>query len=167
MRLILANSGETSIPLKEELKAVKHYVDIERLRFDDKFDYQIMVDPEIDQDFIEIPPMIIQPFVENAILHGLIHSKEKGHININIKLQDDYLFCVIEDNGVGREKAQQIREASGIKRKSRGVIITRERLEILNKQSKDKFAVNVIDLKDGDGNPRGTRVELNILYFDD
>jgi LytS/YehU family sensor histidine kinase len=167
MRLILTNSGETSIPLKEELKAVRHYIDIERLRFDNKFDCQISVDPEIDQEFIEIPPMIIQPFVENAILHGLIHSNAEGHIKIDIRLQDDYLFCSIEDNGVGREKAQQIRESSGIKRKSRGVIITKERLEILNKQSQDKFAVRVIDLKDAAGNPTGTRVELNILYFDD
>ncbi|MDT8393360.1 MAG: two-component regulator propeller domain-containing protein [Bacteroidales bacterium] len=167
MRMILANSRETSIPLKEELKAVKHYMDIERLRFDNNFDYEIRIDPTIDQDFTEIPPMIIQPFVENAILHGLIHSPGRGRITIDIRQQGDYLFCVIEDNGIGRKKAQQIKDASGIKRKSRGVIITRERLEILNKQSRDKFAVNVIDLKDQHGHPTGTRVELNILYFDD
>jgi hypothetical protein len=167
MRLILTNSSETSIPLKEELKAVKHYIEIEQLRFDNKFDCLISVDPEIDQEFIEIPPMIIQPFVENAILHGLIHSEKEGHVKIDIKLQQDYLFCSIEDNGVGREKAEKIRESSGIKRKSRGVIITKERLEILNKQSEDKFAVKVIDLKDSAGTPTGPRVELNILYFDD
>ncbi len=120
MRLILSNSRESSIPIREELKALTHYMDIERLRFDNKFDYKIIVDQEIDQEFMEIPPMIIQPFVENAILHGLIHSPGDGHITIRLDLRDNYIFCTIEDNGIGRKKAQEIRDASGIKRKSRG-----------------------------------------------
>ena len=167
MRLILANSRESSIPIKDELKVITYYMDIERLRFDNKFDYVIDVDKDIDQEFMEIPPMIIQPFIENAILHGLIHNAEPGHIIISLKLQKDFIFCTIEDNGVGRKKAQEIRDASGIKRKSRGMLITKERLEILNKQSKEKFAVNVIDVVDKKSNPCGTRVEINILYFDD
>ncbi|MEN8223934.1 MAG: two-component regulator propeller domain-containing protein [Bacteroidota bacterium] len=167
MRLILANSRESSIPVKEELKAIKHYLDIERLRFDNKFDYQVDVDTKIDQEFMEIPPMIIQPFIENAIIHGLIHSPDPGHIKLNLKLQDQYIYCIIEDNGVGRKKAQEIREASGIKRKSRGMLITQERLEILNKQNHEKFAVKVIDLHDKAGKPNGTKVEINILYLDD
>lgn len=167
MRLILSNSRETSIPLKEELKAVQHYIDIERLRFDNKFSYRLTVDRDIDQEYIEIPPMILQPYVENAIIHGLIHSQAEGLINIAIKLQGEYLFCTIEDNGIGRRKAQQIKDASGIKRKSRGMVITKERLEILNKQNRDRFAVNVIDLFDEQDKPAGTRVEINILYYDD
>ena len=167
MRLILSNSRENSIPVKEELKVIKYYMDIERLRFDNKFDYEVEVDEEIDPEFMEIPPMIIQPFVENAILHGLIHRKDQGLIKIILKLQSDFIFCTIEDNGVGRKKAEEIREASGIKRKSRGMLITKERLEILNKQSKEKFAVNIIDLTNEKGEASGTRVEINILYFDD
>jgi ribosomal protein S13 len=97
----------------------------------------------------------------------LIHKKDQGLIKLNLKLQSDYIFCTIEDNGVGREKAEEIREASGIKRKSRGMLITKERLEILNKQSKEKFSVNIIDLTDHEGQAAGTRVEINILYFDD
>jgi ligand-binding sensor domain-containing protein len=167
MRLILANSRESSIPVKDELRAVKHYIDIECLRFDNKFDYELIIDEEIDQEFMEIPPMILQPFVENAILHGLIHSPGPGHIRIELRLMDNYIFCTIEDNGIGREKAMQIKEESGIVRKSRGMLITRERLEILNKQNTEKFAVKVVDLKDGEGRPAGTRVEINILYYDE
>ena len=167
MRLILSNSRESSIPIKEELKALTHYMDIERLRFDNKFDYTIMTDERIDQEFMEIPPMIIQPFVENAILHGLIHSPSEGHINISLELRGSYIFCVIEDNGVGRRRALEIREASGIKRESRGMVITRERLKILNKQNEEKFSVNVIDLTDEEGKASGTRVELNIQFIEE
>ena len=167
MRLILANSRESSIPVKDELKVITYYMDIERLRFDNKFDYEIDVDKDIDQEFMEIPPMIIQPFIENAIIHGLIHSPGPGHLKISLRLRDDFIFCVIEDNGVGRKRAQEIRDASGIKRKSRGMLITKERLEILNKQSKDKFAIKVIDVMDNNSKAAGTKVEINILYFDD
>jgi len=167
MRLILTNSRESTIPVKDELKAVGHYIDIERLRFDNKFDYSIDVDDEIDDEFMEIPPMIIQPFVENAILHGLVHGVKGGHIKLELQLQKDFIFCIVEDNGIGRKKAQEIRDKSGIKRKSRGMLITKERLDILNKQNKEKFAVNVIDLYDDKGQASGTRVEINILYLDD
>lgn len=167
MRLILSNSRETSIPVKDELTALKHYMDIERLRFDNKFDYELEIDNNIDQEFMEIPPMIIQPFVENAIIHGLVHSPDQGHIKISLQLQKNFIFCTIEDNGIGRKKAQEIRDASGIKRRSRGMLITRERLEILNKQNKEKFSVQVTDLYNDSNMPNGTRVEINILYFDD
>ena len=167
MRLILSNSRETSIPVKDELTALKHYMDIERLRFDNKFDYELEIDNNIDQEFMEIPPMIIQPFVENAIIHGLVHSPDQGHIKISLQLQENFIFCTIADNGIGRKKAQEIRDASGIIRRSRGMLITRERLEILNKQNKEKFSVQVTDLHDDSNMPSGTRVEINILYFDD
>jgi sensor histidine kinase YesM len=116
---------------------------------------------------MEIPPMIIQPFIENSIIHGLIHKKEPGKIKLSLKLQHNFIYCIVEDNGIGRAKAEEIREASGIKRKSRGMLITKERLEILNKQNKEKFTVNVIDLKDDQGKPSGTRVEINILYLEE
>jgi len=167
MRLILANSRESSIPVKDELKAIIHYMDIERLRFDNKFEYKVEVDKNIDEEFMEIPPMIIQPFVENAIIHGLVHSSDPGHIRLELQLHKNFIFCIIEDNGVGRTKAQEIREASGIKRRSRGMLITQERLEILNKQNKEKFSVKVIDLHNDDGKAVGTRVEINILYLED
>ncbi|MCK5337788.1 MAG: hypothetical protein KAJ50_03215, partial [Bacteroidales bacterium] len=91
----------------------------------------------------------------------------QGHIKISLQLQENFIFCTIADNGIGRKKAQEIRDASGIIRRSRGMLITRERLEILNKQNKEKFSVQVTDLHDDSNMPSGTRVEINILYFDD
>ncbi|MEZ5196540.1 MAG: two-component regulator propeller domain-containing protein [Bacteroidales bacterium] len=164
MRLILANSSYKYISIKDELQAVKYYLDLEKLRFDNKFDYTISVDKSIDEDFVEIPPMIIQPYIENAIIHGLLHKPDKGHCEVTIKLDGDRIICTIQDDGVGREKAMEIDNASGIRRKSRGMLITKARLEILNRQSQDNYSVNVIDLKDQKGNPSGTKVVLNIHY---
>ena len=165
MRSILANSSETFIPLKEEIKALKYYFDIEKLRFDDMFDYQINISEDIDDEFFEIPPMIIQPYVENAIIHGLLHSKKEGFLNIDFRLNDNNsILCTIQDNGIGREKSQQINEESGLKRKSRGMMITKQRLEIMNKQIDEKYSVKITDLKDSSGKALGTRIDLIINY---
>ena len=164
MRMMLANSRETYIPIKDELVALQYYMDIEKLRFDNKFDYKVTLAREIDEEFMEIPPMILQPYVENAIIHGLIHSPKRGLINIDFKFSEQKIACTIEDNGVGREKSELIKKESGFNRKSRGLIITKERLELLSRQQKDKFSINIVDLKDSEGSPTGTRVELMILF---
>ncbi len=165
MRMILANSSASHIPLKDELKALTYYMDLERLRFDNKFAYEIHVDPAIDEEFTEIPPMLFQPYVENAIIHGLVNSPKQGLLTINLGLRENGIMkCVIEDNGIGREKAAELRARSGIKRQPRGMIITQERLQILNKQSSDNSIVRITDLKDAGGEPTGTRIELDIHY---
>ena len=164
MRMILANSTEPYIPLKDELKALVHYMDLEKLRFDNKFDYKIVLEEGFDEGFIEIPPMLLQPYVENAIIHGIMHSKKPGIIDISFRLQNELLFCIIRDNGIGRDEAARIREQSGIRRQPRGMMITRERMEILRKQARKNFSVRVIDLKDADGRPEGTQVEITIQY---
>lgn len=162
MRRTLANSRESYVPLRDEMQAIQLYVDIEKLRFHEKFDYVIDIDPEIDESFIEIPPMIIQPYVENAIIHGLMHKQEKGRLLIALRMQQDNILVVIEDDGVGRERAAEIRRESGIERKSRGMLITGERLEILNQYTNETYTVNVIDLTTPDGLAAGTRVEITI-----
>jgi sensor histidine kinase YesM len=162
MRLILANSRESVVPLADELEAIRHYLEIEKLRFEDKFTYTIIVDPEIDDEFAGVPPMVIQPYIENAIIHGLVHKPLPGHITIRIKEKNSRMLCIIEDNGIGRAKAAEIKRQSGLNTKSRGMMITKERLEILNRKTDDKFTIKVIDLKDKDGKPAGTRVELLI-----
>jgi len=165
MRMILANSTASFITLKDELKALTYYMDLEKLRFDNKFDYLITRDPSIDEEFVEIPPMLFQPYVENAIIHGFVNSPMPGLLDISLKrMSAGTLLCVIEDNGIGREKAIEIREKSGIKRQPRGMSITQERIEIFNKQSRQNFSVRIIDLKDGKGEPTGTRVEFTIQY---
>lgn len=164
MRLILANSSNKHITLKEELDAVRHYLDLEKLRFDDKFDYQIETASQIDEDFIEIPPMILQPYVENSVIHGLVHKKEKGTIVIKVHSDEENLYFCIEDNGIGREMSEKIGKEKGLKKKSRGMLITKARLEILNRQGSDDFTVKVTDIKDQEGNALGTRVELKLPY---
>lgn len=166
MRRTLSNSRESYIPLRDELQALQLYLDIESLRFHGKFEYTIKLDPEIDDGFIEIPPMILQPYVENAIVHGLMHSPKTGHLKIDISMQDDNILCIIEDDGVGREKAAAIRRESGIERKSQGMLITQERLDILNQSTKDIYTVQVIDLFDREGHACGTRVEVRIHFKD-
>jgi ligand-binding sensor domain-containing protein len=167
MRLILSNSSQSFVAVKDEIKVITYYLDIEKLRFENKFEYHIDIDPEIDDEFFGIPPMIIQPFVENAIIHGMLQKEGKGRIYISlVKASENLLFCVIEDNGIGREKAMEIKNQSGMKHKSRGMLITKERLDILNQQNKSQTTVNIIDLKDSAGNATGTRVEIMIPVKD-
>lgn len=166
MRLILANSRESIIPLTAEIEALVHYIEIEKLRFDNKFDYTITVDSAIDEEFLGIPPMLIQPYVENSIIHGLVHKTGHGKISINFKLQGEYLHCAISDDGIGRKKAMDIKKQNGLNAKSRGMLITKERLDILNKRGKDKYNVKVTDLEDKNGKPAGTKVEILILWQD-
>lgn len=165
MRMILANSTASLITLKDELKALTYYIDLEKLRFDDKFEYKITREPSIDEEFVEIPPMLFQPYVENAIIHGLVNSPKPGLLEVTLqRINSGTLLCTIKDNGIGREKAIEIRNKSGIKRQPKGMIITQERIEIFNKQSRKNFSVKITDLKDDDGEPAGTIVEFTIQY---
>ncbi|MDD5571362.1 MAG: two-component regulator propeller domain-containing protein [Bacteroidales bacterium] len=164
MRIILANSREAYVPVRDEIKSLSHYMDIEKIRFNNKFDYNFYVDKNIDDEFVGIPPMIIQPYVENSILHGILHKESRGYINISLTLQENLILCIVEDNGVGRQKAMQIKKESGLKRESKGMLITKERLEVLNKQSKEPVSVNITDLYDENNNPTGTKVTINLPF---
>ena len=162
MRRTLSNSRESFVILRDELQALQLYLEIEKLRFSDSFTYSIHLDDEVDDSFVEIPPMILQPYVENAIIHGLMHKQNDRKLKIEVRLNGEDLLVFIEDNGIGREKAAELKRASGIERQSRGMLITGERLEILNQYTKDAYAVKVIDLFDEQEKPNGTRVEINI-----
>jgi len=165
MRFILSHSQQSFVPITEEIKAMSIYLDIEQLRFDNKFSYVFSIDPAIDVEFTEIPPMIIQPYIENAIIHGILNKETDGVIKISIALLDDkFILCTVEDNGIGREKAAQIKAKSDLKHKSRGMLITQKRLEILNERDKNQMNVKIIDLKDENNNALGTRVEIIIIY---
>jgi len=167
MRLILSGSREAYVPLEDEIKSLSYYLEIERLRFNSKFDYKIEVDDAIDKEFIETPPMIIQPYVENAILHGMINKKTKGFLSISFKIVDNILRCVVEDNGIGREKAMELKKVSGLQKKSRGMLITQQRLEILNKQTINSLYVHIEDLHDKNNKATGTRVIIHMPFIED
>lgn len=166
MRQVLVNSRESYIPVKEELAALSYYLEIEQLRFNDKFTWNISADDEIDQEFTGIPPMILQPYVENAIIHGILYKEGKGEVNISIEQREDYLYCVIEDDGVGREAARQKSLESGLERKSSGMMITQQRLELLDRSKGVDVQVKVTDKTDGNGRPAGTRVEVKMPSID-
>lgn len=164
MRKIMDNSKKPAIQVKDELEALRLYLDLESLRFKNKFDYAISVDEKIDVNDDEIPPMLIQPYIENAILHGLMNkngTNEKGNLLIEIKKQERMIVCAIEDNGVGREKSKEINRAKINRHVSSGMSITQNRLEILNTMHRSNLSVNITDLKRGQ-EAVGTRVEIFI-----
>ena len=167
MRRILNNSNERYILLSDEIEAVDLYLQLESMRLGNRFKYVIDVDSEIDVNNTEIAPLIIQPFVENAIIHGLIPKKEDCLLSVRFtKLSEDKLLCVIEDNGVGRKYSEKMKREKGASHKSYGMSVTRRRLETLTKISNDDFSVEIVDLYDDDGNATGTRVNIIISYQD-
>ena len=150
MRGILENSEEKEIPLSEELKMLEFYMDLESLRFKNKFNYEIKIADDINPENTFIPPMILQPFVENSILHGLSKKENDGKITIHIDKIEDLLKCTIEDNGIGRKNPN---ENLG---KSYGVKLTRERIALFEKSKNSDSGVFYTDLE------AGTRVELRL-----
>ena len=163
IRLILEHVDEPDVTLKDELSMLETYIMLESLRFNGKINYQLNIGPDIDTENTFLPAMVLQPFVENAIWHGLMPKKEKGAglITITIEQAKGKLMCLIEDNGIGREKSLQLQQKSVFKRKSLGVKITEERLKLISKEVKQQL-VRIIDLKDTLGHALGTRVELYI-----
>ena len=163
IRQILINSQQNTILLKDDLVALELYIELELLRFEDMFDFKISVFPDESVLEYNIPSMILQPYVENAIRHGLIHRKEKGLLQIIVKKEEaGRILCVIEDNGIGREMAEEIRLKTKPDHQSMGIMITESRLRLINKLYGSEMIIQTIDLKDTQGNSNGTRVELSI-----
>ncbi|MEI9807135.1 MAG: histidine kinase [Bacteroidota bacterium] len=127
MRLILDNSNSKNVLLSNELEALKLYIEMEALRFDKKFTYEIKIDNNLGADTIEVPPLIIQPYVENAIWHGLLHKEQNGHLSIKVSMAGEgMLQCIIEDNGIGRVKAKALKSKTANIKKIAGHAIDRE-----------------------------------------
>lgn len=164
IRMVLINSQKSLITLEDELEMLKLYLDMERLRFKNSFDYNIHFKNTVDAGAIFIPPLLLQPFCENAIWHGLMHKEGQGALDIGINMQDNVLNCTITDNGVGREKAAELKSKSAEKDKSLGLKITKERLALLNKDNGAQTFYDIEDLYDDAGNASGTKVKLQIRY---
>jgi tetratricopeptide (TPR) repeat protein len=163
VRMILENTESGRVSLENELALIESYIQMEELRFKGKIDYQIQVDQSLEKENTFLPSMVLQPFVENAIWHGLMHKErqEHGYIKIGIREKEDALFCTIEDNGVGRDRSRQLQETNRFKTKSMGMKITEERLRLLNREKLEEL-VRVVDLKDSFDTALGTRVEISI-----
>lgn len=167
MRRILNNSNERYVLLSEELDAVSLYLKLESMRLGNRFSYNVEVDSNIDANNVEIAPLIIQPFVENAIIHGLVPKKGDCFLSIRVsKISEDKLLCVVEDNGVGRKFSEKMKQDKGGIHRSYGMSITRRRLETLTKISNEDFSVEIVDLYDDNGLARGTRVNIVISFQD-
>ncbi len=158
-RLSLENARHSFVPLKNELEALVNYLQLQQTLFHHQFDYAIEVEGVSDQATILIPPMLLQPFAENAILHGFTNQQEKGRINICIKKTNGTLHCMIEDNGRGFQGA----EKTGHPKRSLSTVINKERLAILSRQTKTVAQLTIVDKKTTEGES-GVRVELVVPY---
>jgi ligand-binding sensor domain-containing protein len=165
MRIVLDNSQQTFVPIEDEIRGLNLYLELEALRFEESFDYQIKVDDEINTYEYKVPALILQPYVENSIRHGLLHKKNKGFLKVHITKKDESLLCAIEDDGVGRKRAEEIKMSKGPMKQSLGSKITEDRINVLNSLYSDEIDVQYIDLEDEQGNPRGTRVEITLPFI--
>jgi len=163
VRLILENTESNRVSLESELSLVESYIQMEELRFKGRIDYEITVDQSVETDNAYLPPMVLQPFVENAIWHGLMHKEKDrpGQIKIGVKENNEALICTIEDNGVGRIRSQELQDKNMFKTKSMGIKITEDRLKLLTKK-RWKELIRIVDLKDAYDTAMGTRVEISI-----
>jgi hypothetical protein len=171
MRTVLNNSNNPTIPLQDELKSLEIYLALEHSRFEDKFDFEISIDSKLNTSDIEVPPMLIQPYIENAVWHGLRYKEEKGILQLIVKQNNGRLEIIISDNGIGREQSQKLKTNHQRDYKSTGIANTKKRIELLNslqssrlfanKDAKSQFSVHIEDLVDVD-TPLGTKVMIHM-----
>lgn len=161
-RELLDLSDKKEISIAEEVNILRLYLDIERTRTRDKFDYQIVIDPEIDPEEADIPPMLLQPFVENAIWHGMKPLVGQGQLHISFRKSGNLITATVEDNGIGRKESKELKRASVWQRDSRGIALIRERIDHLNVLRSEPLALAVLDLESVKGQALGTRVEISI-----
>lgn len=162
IRLILEHSKNRQITLTQELDALRLYLDMEAMRFEQRFEYLIDVSDEIDPEEIMVPPLIFQPYVENAIWHGLMPKNGPGYVRIILRSGGEGLLCKIEDNGIGREAAASMSNHQMSKRQSQGLKITEARIRQANNHGSGASPVRFTDLFDNQGRACGTIVELRI-----
>ncbi len=165
IRLVLDNSREEMVPLEKELEALRLYVELEALRFEGRFRFEINLDENLDTTGLDIPPMLIQPYVENAIWHGLMHRPgNDGHLWVRVREEEGRsLVFEVEDNGVGRAEAARLKSKTATHRKSHGMALTKERLDIIRQVYQSDITVQVEDLVLPDGTAGGTKVVLRMV----
>lgn len=167
IRLILQQSESTTVPLEREVEMLKYYLELESIRFETPFAWEVRVDPMLLQEPIELPTMLVQPFVENAIWHGLQHKQGQGRVDVSFRLVESGMECTIEDNGIGRAASAEInKDRSGV-HKSMGMRVTTDRIQLLKEQHKGAAEVTLNDLHDGSGKATGTRAVIVIPLEND
>ncbi len=163
IRLILDHSNQNQILLSSELELLKLYVEMEQMRFDNRFDFAIELGPGVHPEQVELPSMLIQPYLENAIWHGLLHKTSRGKLGLRFTLAEPAVMEIsIEDDGVGRAMAAELKSKQVLKNKSYGMQITEDRIAIINQTQKINATCTVLDLYDVQGQPTGTKVLLRV-----
>ena len=163
IRKILVASTEKDITLEEELETMELYMNIENMRFSNQINYKAIINPNIETSMIKVPSLILQPFLENALWHGL--STKEGDKSIVLEVEktaSDFVTIKITDNGVGRAASRKIESNKSLNRKSVGIALTMERLANFSKNFSTSYRLNIIDLKDDQGNAMGTQVIIDI-----
>ena len=162
IRQILNQSQKNSITLAEEIKWLKIYIELEKLNIENGFEFITEVGSDVDINEIEIPPLLIQPFIENAIIHGLAAKKGEKKLMLKITMTNNMLQCMVEDNGIGRNAAMENKRYKSAGYQSKGLEVTEERISILKKRIHENSSIEFFDLTDEKGNETGTRVVINI-----
>ena len=162
MRLILNNSQKQEVRLRDEIDALNLYMELESMRFKHKFEYIINVDNSIDADLSFIPAFIVQPFIENAIWHGIMNLNGPGRIKVDFIADEDLIVCTIEDNGIGRARSMELKSDSGSGKSSMGISITETRLALLSSFYGVKLKVTFTDVLSPDNEVIGTKVHVNL-----
>jgi len=164
IRQVMENSRNDKISLTSELNALKLYIEMEAMRFKEKLRYSITVEKNVETDYIEIPPLLLQPYVENAVWHGLMHKEEGGKIDIHVNtIENDSLLQIsIIDDGIGRKRSAELKSKIATVHKSYGMKVTSERIELFNRIYKTGADIKVYDLTDDNGNATGTKVIIQI-----
>lgn len=162
VRWILENSDAHYILLRDEINALRLYLELESKRFDDKFEYHLNIDPEIEPAKLKVPAIIVQPFVENAIWHGLMQKRKPGIVRVDFAMSETNLIIRITDDGIGRDKARELKSKTGQNRNSMGVKITASRLAAIEKRYNISCSASIEDLKNENDEPLGTRVILTL-----
>lgn len=166
-RSVLNNSGKVLISLAEEIEVLDMYLSLEHMRFERSFSYTIDVDEDLEVDEILIPSMLLQPYVENALWHGLMHKNEDRVLNVRFKkINEDIFECSVEDNGIGRKKAMEIKEQEGNRKRhvSKGMSISRDRVDLLQKQGYHA-QLDIIDKTDDENVATGTKVVIELSAY--
>lgn len=161
IRQTLDNSGHSMISLEQEKQYLDTYLELEKMRRPDAFDYEIKVDEELDISDLFLPPMLLQPYVENAVKHGVSHkTDEKGKIDITMEQQNGSLICTVADNGLGRAATKALKANNPAGHQSKGMGITEERIAVLNKNQGAGITYEISDILNGNGQVKGTKIEI-------
>lgn len=165
IRQTLEYSRCSSICLDEEITYIENYLKLEKMRFQDKFDYEIVKDGEISYNTVQIPSMILQPYVENAIRHGLRYLQDKkGFVSIRFVREPKNIICSIEDNGIGRKMSAELKKGSSIEYQSRGMELNKKRIDTYNLINNETIEIEFIDKEDLSTNDAGTLIKIKIPY---